>query len=132
MALGKLQAAFAAFNNELTVAAANINFDFTLVKIAAPKEYQPLGDFLPSNRKENAEVGSMHVTARKLGALFEELCPSTPMLVKAYGTRVSEIARSTKDLSTKQYANAVFAAQSGIEGTSIWAAATSSTAAIQI
>ena len=44
MYLGKLQAALAAATNEVTVAAANINFDFALIKCEAPKEYHVLGE----------------------------------------------------------------------------------------
>ncbi|KAI3319528.1 hypothetical protein HD806DRAFT_525510 [Xylariaceae sp. AK1471] len=105
---GRLQAALAAATNEVTVAAANINFDFTLVKYEAPKEYQQLGNLLSSRRKEDAETGKSHITARRLAALFEGVCPDTPKLIAAYGQRVSDISQLT-----------------GVDATSIWAAATS-------
>lgn len=92
MTIGRLQAALAQAANEVTVAAANINFDFTLVKYGAPEEYHPLGAALNANRRSNAETGTTHVTARRLGALFEGVCPPTPNLIKAYGIRVSEIS----------------------------------------
>ncbi|EUC46252.1 hypothetical protein COCMIDRAFT_4635 [Bipolaris oryzae ATCC 44560] len=99
MAIGRLQAALASATNEVTVAAANINFDFTLIKCEAPKEYQALGNVLSKRRKENAEFGSSHVLARQLGALFDGICPSAPALLEAYGKRASEIAKVAKETS---------------------------------
>ncbi|KAI8634937.1 hypothetical protein F5Y19DRAFT_461449 [Xylariaceae sp. FL1651] len=132
MALSKLQASIAEFTNEITVAAANIKFDFTLVKYEAPQEYQPLGRNLSPQRRKDAEIGGIHVIAQRLGALFEGLCPSTPSLVSKYGTRVSEISEASTNQETTQFAASVFAAHAGIDGSSIWAAATSSPAAIQV
>lgn len=131
MAISRLQASLAAATNEVTVAAANINFDFTLVKCEAPKEYQGLGNALSAVRKERAETGTAHITARRLGALFEDVCPPTPLLVKAYGSRVSEIAEEAKKKYGKD-TKGIFADHAGIDGTSIWAAATSSTAALHV
>ncbi|KAI3533987.1 hypothetical protein CSPX01_12338 [Colletotrichum filicis] len=126
MSVSRLQAALASATNEVTVAAANINFDFTLVKYEAPKEYQPLGALLSPKRKENAEFGPSHCTARRLASLFQDVCPETPNLISAYGKRVSEIStRATKRQSTK-FANSMFESYAGIDATSIWAAATSS------
>lgn len=130
MALSRLQTALASVTNEVTFAAANINFDFTLVKCEAPKEYQKLGNALSQKRKEQAEVGSTHITARRLGALFEDLCPPTPNLIRAYGTRVSEIAETVH--AAAQPTPSIFAAHVGVDGTSIWAAATSSSTALQV
>lgn len=123
--IGRLQAALTAATNEVTVAAANINFDFTLVKYEAPKEYQPLGALLSSKRKHDAENGKSHVTARRLAALFEGLCPDTPNLIRAYGDRVSHISKLATDGIAKAYTQSVFAAFTGVDATSIWAAATS-------
>jgi hypothetical protein len=75
MAISRLQAALAAATNELTVAAANFNFDFTLVKCEAPKEYHDLGKALSSNRKDEADLGQTHITGRRLGALLEGIVP---------------------------------------------------------
>jgi len=132
MSLSKLQNTLASINNEFTAAAANFRFDFTLIKYEAPKEYQPLGQYLPSRLKEDAEHGKMHVTAQRLGALFDEVCPATPHLVKAYGTRVSAIAESVQHATSKLQRDSIFSAFSGTDGASIWAAATSSTAALQV
>ena len=130
MAISRLQASLAAVTNELTLAAANINFDFTLVKYEAPQEYQTLGRNLPTKHRNDAETGMIHVTARRLGALFDGVCPSTPKLVEAYGTRVSEISEASTGISEAK--NSIFAEYSGIDGASIWAAATSSTTAIHV
>ncbi|XEV00960.1 hypothetical protein FSHL1_006247 [Fusarium sambucinum] len=129
---GRLQAALASATNELTIAAANINFDFTLVKCEAPKEFEPLGSALSQTRKENAEGGTAHITARRLGALFEGILPPTPTLVKSYGTRVSEIAQAAEQESSPKIKESLFAAHVGADGTSIWAAATSSPTALHI
>lgn len=130
--IGRITAALAAATNEVTVAAAKLNFDFTLVKIEAPKEYHPLGECLSKKRKHEAEHGSTHVTARRLGALFEDINLPTPSLVKAYGSRVSEISRSIKEKDLHGYTRSIFSEYEGVDGTSIWAAATSSKAAIHV
>ena len=133
MAISKLQASLAAVTNELTVAAANIKFDFTLVKCEAPKEYRALGENLSIKRKDEAETGMIHITAQRLGALFEGVCSPTPNLVKAYGTRVSEISEAVKEKFGPDHAKGtIFSAQAGIDGASIWAAATSSTTALHV
>ena len=85
---------------------------------------------LSKQRKADAESGSTHITARRLGALFEGLCPPTPNLLKAYGTRVSETAQHTKAAHKPE--TGIFSAQSGVDGTSIWAAATSSMTALKV
>jgi hypothetical protein len=131
MAIGRLQAALASATNEVTVAAANLNFDFTLVKYEAPKEYQALGNVLSTKRKENAEFGSSHVLARQLGALFDGVCPSTPALLEAYGNRASEIANASNK-NSQPFAGTLFGEYTGIDGTSVWAAATSSKCALHI
>lgn len=132
MAINRLQASLAAATNEVTVAAANINFDFTLVKYEAPKEYQPVGGILSAKRKHEAETGRSHITARRLGALFEGVCPSTPNLLAAYGTRVAEISKSATDKASAEFSNSIFSAYAGIDATTIWAAATSSKAALYV
>uniref|UniRef100_A0A0B7JKZ7 Uncharacterized protein n=1 Tax=Bionectria ochroleuca TaxID=29856 RepID=A0A0B7JKZ7_BIOOC len=127
--LGRIQASVAAATQEVTVAAANINFDFTLVKLEAPK---PLGELLTWKRKHEAENGRSHITARRLGALFDGVCPDTPNLIEAYGTRVAEISKQAVDNEPKEYRDSIFSAYTGVDGTSIWAAATSSKTAIHV
>ncbi|KAJ8131732.1 hypothetical protein O1611_g1895 [Lasiodiplodia mahajangana] len=128
-----LQAALASVTNEVTVAAANLNFDFTLVKCEAPKEYQSIGQSLTPYRKAEAEGGSQHVTARRLGALFEGVCPKVPNLLGAFGTRAAEIAQDSSTHSQyKPTENWIFSDYTGIDSTSLWAAATSSKAALPV
>ncbi|KAK7918190.1 hypothetical protein PG985_010064 [Apiospora marii] len=129
MSISKLQASLAQATNEVTVAAANINFDFCLVKYEAPEEYRPLGELLSTRRKESAEHGKSHITARRLAALFEGICTDTPKLIKAYGERVSEISRQATDNEHKSFSSSVFGSYTGVDATSIWAAATSSQSA---
>ncbi|KAH8885901.1 hypothetical protein GQ53DRAFT_876845 [Thozetella sp. PMI_491] len=126
MSIAKLQASLAQATNEVTFAAANLNFDFCLVKYEAPKEYQPIGKILSTSRKQDAEHGRSHVTARRLAALFEGVCPDTPNLIKAYGERVSEISKQATDRESKEYFTSLFGPYAGVDATSIWAAATSS------
>lgn len=126
MSIGKLQAALTQLTSEVTLTAANINFDFCLVKFEAPEEYRPIGELLSASRKKNAEGGSSHVTARRLAALFDGICPDTPNLIRAYGKRVSEISKKVHSQELKDYSTSMFGSYAGVDATSIWAAATSS------
>ena len=92
--LTRFTPSFLSASNENTLALASMKFDFSLVKVEAPVEFNPLGMVLSQRRKAEAEDGSYHRTARRLGALFEQLMPSTPKLLSAYGRRVSEIINS--------------------------------------
>ncbi|RYP33651.1 hypothetical protein DL768_011085 [Monosporascus sp. mg162] len=134
LSLGRIQARFMQATQELTVAAANLNFDFTLVKLEAPPEYRAIGDHLSSSRIREAETGPLHMTARKLGALFDDVCPQTPNLIKAYGMRASEISREVTEIDSDgpRGRNWIRTEYGGIDATSIWAAATSSKAALPI
>ena len=107
------------------MALANLNFDFTLIKFEAPKEFQALGETLSHQRRSDAEDGAAHKTARRLGALFESLVPSTPQLLKAYGLRASEIIKSPNINPRGSRNDGPFQNYVGADGTSIWAAATS-------
>lgn len=130
---GRMTAALASATNELTVAAANFNFDFSVMKFEAPSEFHPLGRGLSDQRREDAENGIPHVTAQKLGALFKDIPPATPNLVRAYGKRVSEISQLPTTTSLSQHTpSSVFAGHAGPDGTSIWAAATSGPGALPI
>lgn len=111
--------------NENTLALANINVDFSLMKFEAPSEFLALGESLSKHRREEAEIGSTHQTARRLGALFEGIVPQTPQLVKQYGLRASEIA-NTPGVNPKGSRNdGPFEQFVGADATSLWAAATS-------
>lgn len=128
----KLRLALANATNEVTVAAADVNFEFTLVKIEVPPDFQPLGRHLTRKRKQDAETGKIHITARRLGSLFEGVCPATPHLEKAYGSRVSQIADKTSVSQIADHTKSVFGAFSGVDATSIWAAVTASKAALHV
>ena len=124
----------AAVNNSLEIAPAlaNISFDFSLWKVEPPKEFDGVGSALSILRRDKAENGMPHVTARKLGALFGAILPSTPNLYKAYGQRASEISQvsSLGPEARKKYG--AFEGQAGSDATSIWAAATSGPASIAV
>lgn len=94
MSISKVTAALASVSNEITLAAASLNFDFSLVKITAPKEFSSIGPALSQKRRDEAEHGTPHIIAHKLGALFEDLIPKTPSLVHAYSLRASDISAS--------------------------------------
>lgn len=72
------------------------------------------------------------MTARKLGALFKDILPPTPNLIRQYGTRASEIAGNRAVNPPASPADGIFADHVGIDGTSIWAAATSGEGAIPV
>ncbi|KAK8085458.1 hypothetical protein PG997_006729 [Apiospora hydei] len=128
---GKLSTSLIQGVNENTLALANLNFDFSLVKLQAPIEFQQIGPALAERRRHNAEAGTSHQTARKLGALFESLVPLLPRLISAYGQRASEIMKkpgANPPGTTERHGP--FAAFVGADATGIWAAATSGQASI--
>ncbi|KAK8098775.1 uncharacterized protein PG998_012016 [Apiospora kogelbergensis] len=128
--IGKVQASIAAASQETTIALANANFDMSLIRIEAPQEYKALGSALAKRKRNIAEDGPAHVTARRLGTLFQGILPETPNLIRAYGTRASEIAQSPVVNPKGTDAHGPFKDYVGVDGTSIWAAATSGSAAI--
>jgi hypothetical protein len=132
--IGRLTAALSTIYNENSVSLANLNFDFTLVKLEAPVEYQEVGTTISRRRKLDAEEGNLHRTARKLGALFQGSIPSSAALFKAYGTRVSEIAasKSLNPQESDKERHGIFASQVGADSASIWAAVTSGPGAIAV
>lgn len=113
-------------------ALANLNFDFSLYKVQAPKEFEGVGSALSTFRREEAENGMPHMIARKLGALFESLLPSTPGLTRAYGQRASEISQTASKALPSRSKYGVFSSRVGTDATSIWAAATSGGGAIAV
>jgi hypothetical protein len=127
--ISKFSTALLSVPNEITVAAANFNLNFSLMKVEAPPEFHGLRDVLSHRRRREAEEGVQHVTARCLGALFESLIPHIPYLTAAYGNRVSEIS---KLLNPASLPAGMFADRAGADGTSIWAAATSGQYAIAV
>jgi hypothetical protein len=129
MAVGRITASLATGIAETTASLFNVNLDFSLIKVEAPQEFSPVGAALSSLRRESAESGSVHTTARKLGALFDLILPETPDLIKSYGSRASEIATMSQIKHHTNYG--VFQSQVGIDATSIWASATSGEGAIK-
>ena len=130
--IGKLTPA--AVNNtvEIAPALANLNFDFALWKIEAPKEFTEVGSSLSSFRRDEAENGIPHATARKLGALFESILPLTPNVASAYGRRASEVSQASSVSPSVRSKYGVFSSRVGSDATSIWAAATSGPSAIAV
>ena len=132
--VGNLTTSLINANTELTATLAQLNFDFSVVKVQAPPSYHDLGQAISLRRRTEAEDGSSHKTIRRLTALFQEKIPDTPLLLHAYGKRASEIARhdhinNARQL-TKRYG--VFEDFIGADATTIWAAATSGKDAIAI
>ncbi|KAL2819042.1 hypothetical protein BDW59DRAFT_181736 [Aspergillus cavernicola] len=112
---------------EVNFALFNGNFDFSLYKCDAPAELVLVGERLSKQRRELAEEGSLHILARRLRFLFEGVFPSVPSLLKAYGTRASEIVRELDKAGcpSGSIVNGIFGPHLGVDSTSIWAGATS-------
>ncbi|KAF5234251.1 hypothetical protein FAUST_7711 [Fusarium austroamericanum] len=129
--IGRLACSAVSAVSEITVAAASLNFDFSLVKVEAPREFHDLGQVLSHGRRREAEDGALHTTARRLAGLFGPLLERTPDLYKAYGTRSSEIVsnRDVNPVGSKED-HGIFFEQVGADCTSIWAAATSGDSAV--
>lgn len=130
--IGRLSAS--ALTNVATTGNSLMNFDFSLVKINAPAELMPLGECLSNKRREKAESGAIHILARRLGALFDGLVQETPNLLIAYGKRASKIAKSLSETQAKpeKARLGVFSNDAGVDGTTIWAAATSGSMALRL
>jgi hypothetical protein len=127
---GQISASAFGFSNTNSLALASAKFDFTLIKVEAPAEYVPFGSSLSSNRREEAEVGPLHRTARRLAALFEQKAPCVPKLTSAYGKRVSELINKPGVNPSGSHKDGPFAQFVGADGTAIWAAATSGSGAL--
>lgn len=110
----------------------NLNFDFSLVKLEAPTEFRGLGNSLSLWRRTVAETGGAHRTARKLGALFEQIATIPDSLYAAYGLRVSEISASETINPQNRHRYGLFEGHVGADATTIWAAATAGKSAMAI
>ncbi|KAJ4296847.1 hypothetical protein N0V90_006895 [Kalmusia sp. IMI 367209] len=130
--ISKFSSALLSVPSEVTLAAANFNINFSLMKVEAPKEFNGLRDVLSRTRRREAEEGLLHMTARTLAALFESEIPPIPHLTETYGKRVSEICELLGDTSQRSLKTGMFADKAGADGTSIWAAATSGQGAIAV
>jgi hypothetical protein len=130
--IGGVGVALVSATNQNTLALANVNFDFSIVKVVPPAEFQGLGLSLTSKRRKEAEDGPIHSVARKLSALFAENLPDIPNLIKAYGIRATEIAENSIANPKGTPQDGAFQELVGADGTSIWAAATSGQGAISM
>jgi hypothetical protein len=132
--IGYISTAVATARADTTLALANFNFEINLFtkRVNPPVEYSGVGQHLAKSRLQEAQDGAQHTTARRLGLLFKNILPSTPGLIRAYGTRASEISRSAK-ANPKGDASSYgpFGDRVGADATALWAAATSGHAAIQ-
>lgn len=132
--IGQVTAAVAAARQDTTLALANLNLEVNLFtkRVSPPVEYQGVGQHLAQWRLKEAQDGTQHTTARKLGILFREVLPTTPALIKAYGTRASEIGSSARaNPKGNSFSYGPFGDRIGADATALWAAATSGHAAIQ-
>lgn len=130
--IGRIVNSIFSGSNENNLSLATLNFDFSLIQVEAPKEFKPLGSALAKTRRQDAEGGKPHQTARRLGALFEDVLPSFPKLVDAFGQRVSEIVQDPKINPVGTSADGCFQPFVGADGTTLWAAATSGIPAIAV
>ncbi|KAK2591430.1 hypothetical protein QQS21_010870 [Conoideocrella luteorostrata] len=130
--INKFIGSAASVQNELSLAAANFNLDFTLIKIEAPKEFSGLDRSISQVRRHDAEDGSLHRTARKLGALFDGIPPQAKSLLVAYGERVSEICERQNIEPKERERHGIFSRFTGVDAAGLWAAATSGPNAIAV
>ncbi|KAK1148253.1 hypothetical protein N8T08_010062 [Aspergillus melleus] len=130
--IGGIQNSLLSATNENNLQLASLKFDFSLLKFEAPPEFHRLGSLLSPHRKKDAEEGPFHVTARRLGALFEDIIPRTPLLVKAFGTRVSEIVETPGISPQGSTLHGPFENYVGADGTAVWAAVTSGFSSIGV
>lgn len=118
---------------EAHFALASGHLQFSLLTIhRPPTEYSAIGQYLSARRYQEAESGQSHETAAKLGILFEGLAPLAPDLIKAYGLRCSEIVKSERYNPKGADQHGLFKDQVGVDGTTLWAAATTSRASIAV
>ncbi|KAI5459036.1 hypothetical protein BGZ63DRAFT_465761 [Mariannaea sp. PMI_226] len=107
----QIAASFFSAKNENSIGLLNAQVDFSLVRVEIPKQFEGLCTALSPHRRDNAERGSQHRTARRLGALFEQIIPNIDILAAAYGERANDYG---------PFSNHV-----GVDGTSIYAAVSS-------
>jgi hypothetical protein len=119
-------------SNKNSVSLASFSGDFTLIKFQPPAEFSALGKALSPARRQNAEDGPAHKTARRLGALFQQIIPSTPKLVEAYGRRATEIVETPGLNPRGSKHDGAFEKYVGMDYTTIWAAVTSGTASLGV
>lgn len=133
--LKEVNAALNSIRASQTNALVNVGLELNIFtkRVQPPAEYAGVGQHLAPSRLKEAQNGTRHAIARKLGLLFRDkaLLPSTPELIKAYGTRSSEIARSPAANPEGNSSHGAFAGLIGADATTLWAAATSGWTSIQ-
>lgn len=117
---------------EMTLALANLNVDFSVIRYEANPEFREVGNRLSKRRKMEAEDGRIHSTARHLGALFKDVIPPVDALCAHYGLRASEIAKNPKVNPQGSAADGPLADHIGLDATTLWAVATSGPGSVQI
>lgn len=127
-----LSGSIVAANNQNIAGLVNINLDVSLVRCSAPEEFSSIGPSLSLHRRKEAEGGQQHKLASRLGFLFNDIIPATPKLIKAFGTRVSDILRRPGVNPQGSNEDGPFRDFVGADGTSIWAAATSMSASLSV
>lgn len=121
-----------AANNQNVAGLVNFNLDVSLVRCSPPEEFSTIGPALSLHRRNEAEGGQQHKLACRLGFLFNDIVPETPKLIKAFGTRVSDILRRPGVNPQGTNGDGPFRDFVGADGTSIWAAATSMSASLSV
>ena len=129
---GNFQFDLVSGQNQNIAALANVNFDFSIVKFAAPPEYSEVGFAISPKRRREAEDGHVHTVARKLALLFCDDLPEIPNLVRVYGIRATEIVKDSKVNPRGTSLDGPFHEHIGIDGTSLWASATSGKGAVAV
>lgn len=129
--IGNINATATSFRAEATNALANINFEVSLFTKRIISPHAGVGQHLAPSRLKEAQDGVRHTIARKLGILFRSILPSTPELIRSYGSRASEISRSSTANPRGDKSHGAFASTIGADATTLWAAATSGRSAIQ-
>lgn len=127
-----ISGSIAAANNQNIAGLVNINLDVSLVRCTPPVEFSSIGPALSLHRRKEAEDGQQHRLACRLGFLFNDIIPKTPKLIKAFGTRASDILSRPGVNPQGTDEDGPFRDFVGADGTSIWAAATSNLASISV
>jgi hypothetical protein len=123
--IGKFAVSAISGTRETQISLASVHVDFSMIKVAAPDEYKGIGQHLSKKRKHSAEDGSIHRTARQLGALFEGVLLEVPHLLRAYGLRASELTENQNDVPHRRGVHGALNDHVGVDGRAHWAAATS-------
>ncbi|KAK7981734.1 hypothetical protein PG988_003972 [Apiospora saccharicola] len=110
----------------------NINLDFSVYRCTPSPDFLPIGPTLTVRRREEAESGQVHKTVCTLGFLFRDILPDAAAVFGAYGQRASEIMTQPGINPQGAASDGPFQSYIGADGTSIWAAATSSDASIAV